>query len=110
MWARVARYEVEPERIDDAVQGFESIAAELGKIEGSKGAYLLVDREDGKTMTITFWEDRQALSTSEVAAARMRREAMAPADGSVQAVEVYEVSVEFGERASLAGEAAGSAN
>jgi hypothetical protein len=102
MWARVARYEVAPERIDDAVRGFESIAEELGAIEGSRGAYLLVDRENGRSLTVTLWEDYNTMCGSEVAAARMRKDAMDGAEGTVEAVELYEVSVGFGQRASAA--------
>jgi len=96
MWARVARYEVEPERIDAAIEGFEAASQALLELRGTEGGYLLVDREDGSAITVTFWDSRDALTASEVAAAGLRRRAMEDAQGSVASVGVYEVAAEFG--------------
>jgi heme-degrading monooxygenase HmoA len=95
MWARVARYEVEPERLDAAVEGFEKAAAGLAALRGTRGGFLLVDREEGAAMTVTLWESHDLLCASEVAAAGLRREAMAEAQGSVASVGLYEVAAEF---------------
>jgi heme-degrading monooxygenase HmoA len=96
MWARVARYEVEPERIDAAVQGFETAAKALAELRGTRGGYLLVDRHEGAAVTITLWESYDALCASEVAAAGLRRQAMGEAQGTVASVTLYEVAAEFG--------------
>ena len=94
--ARVARYEIPPERIDDAIDGFQEAATALRELEGSEGGYLLVDREDGKAYTITFWASGGALESSDSRAASLRRRAMERADGSVECVDKLEVAVEFG--------------
>jgi heme-degrading monooxygenase HmoA len=95
MWARVARYEVEPERIDAAVEGFEAASERLAGLRGQRGGFLLVDRDDGSAVTVTLWESYDLLCASEVAAAGLRREAMADAQGSVASVSLYEVAAEF---------------
>jgi heme-degrading monooxygenase HmoA len=95
MWARVARYEVEAEHMDAAVRGFEAASERLAGLKGTRGGYLLVDREDGSAFTVTFWESRDALSASEVVAAGLRRQAMEEAQGQVSSVGVYEVAAEF---------------
>ena len=96
MWARVARYEVEPERLDAAVEGFENAAKDLAGLKGTRGGFLLVDREEGAAVTVTLWESHDLLCASEVAAAGLRRQAMADAQGSVASVALYEVAAEFG--------------
>jgi predicted secreted protein len=95
MWARVARYEVEPEQMDAAVSGFEAASEQLRGLRGAKGGYILVDRENGSAVTVTFWEGYDVLSASEVVAAGLRRKAMEEAQGQVSSVGVYEVAAEF---------------
>jgi heme-degrading monooxygenase HmoA len=96
MWARVARYEVEPEQLDAAVEGFESAARSLAELRGMQGGFLLVDRDDGAALTVTLWESYDLMCASEVAAAGLRRQAMEHAQGTVAAVHLYEVAAEFG--------------
>ena len=96
MWARVARYEVEPDRLDSAVEGFENAAEALSGLRGTRGGFLLVDREDGAALTVTLWATYDELCASEVAAAGLRRQAMEQAQGTVAAVHLYEVAAEFG--------------
>jgi len=96
MLARVARYEVPSDRIDDAVESFGLAAGEVEHLEGFAGGYLLVDHEDGRTMTLTLWESQAALENSERAAGKLRREAAGSVDGSVLSVEKFEVARELG--------------
>jgi heme-degrading monooxygenase HmoA len=95
MFARVSRYEVEPDRIDDAIEGFREASDALGQLDGALGGYLLVDPETGNSITITLWESRAALEGSDTKAASLRRNAMEASGGSVQSVEKYDVPVEF---------------
>jgi heme-degrading monooxygenase HmoA len=100
MLARVARYEVPSDRIDDAVESFGQASAEVEHLEGFAGGYLLVDHEDGRTMTLTLWENQAALENSERATGKLRREAAGSVDGSVLSVEKFEVARELGTRPS----------
>jgi len=95
MWARVARYEVEPERLDAAVEGFDKAANALADLRGTRGGYLLVDRESGEALTVTLWESYDLMCASEVAAAGLRRQAMEAAQGTIAAVHLYEVAADF---------------
>ena len=63
MQARVARYEVGMDRIQDAIDSFGEAVKEIEQLDGFAGGYILVDHEDGRTMTITLWEnfDRDAI-------------------------------------------------
>ena len=95
IFARVSRYDVEPARMNDAIEGFRKASEGLAELEGALGGYLLVDAASGKAITITLWESGAALEGSDARAARLRRQAMEASGGSVQAVERYEVPVEF---------------
>ena len=96
MLARVARYEVTSDRIADAVDAFGSAGKEIEQLDGFAGGYVLVDHEDGRTMTITLWENQAVLDESEAAARSARNKASGAVEGSVLSVETFEVAVELG--------------
>ena len=95
MLARVARYEVERERIDEALEAFAEASREIEQLDGFAGGYVLVDPEDGRTMTVTLWQNAAVLENSERVAAKARREAAASVGGSVLSVEKFEVAREL---------------
>jgi heme-degrading monooxygenase HmoA len=100
MLARVARYEVDSARIGDAVAAFGDAAREIEGLDGFAGGFVLVDHEDGRTMTVTLWENFAALENSERAAGKARRAAAGAVGGSVLSVEKFEVAQELAARAS----------
>jgi heme-degrading monooxygenase HmoA len=100
MVARVARYEVPRDRLDDAVAAFGEAGRQIENLDGFAGGYVLVDNEDGRTMTVTLWDNPAALENSERQAGKMRREAAQAAGGSVLSVEKFEVAQELAARTS----------
>ena len=96
MFARVARYEVPPERMDDAIKAFREAVTEIEGIEGLKGGSVLVDAEDGVVMSMTFWDNRAAMEDSEVKAAGLRQQAAKEVDGTVVSVHCLDVVAEIG--------------
>ena len=100
MLARVARYEVDSDRIDDAVNAFGEAAKEIEGLDGFAGGYVLVDHEDGRTMTVTLWDNVAALENSERVAGKARREAASAVGGSVLSVEKFELAHQLFARAS----------
>lgn len=99
MLARVARYEVDSSRIGDAISAFGEAVKEIEQLEGFAGGYVLVDHEDGRTMTLTLWENVAAFENSERAAGKARREAAGSVGGSVLSVEKFEVAQDLATRA-----------
>ena len=95
MLARVARYEVNQDRLTDAVDAFSEAGREVEKLDGFAGGYILVDHEDGRTMTVTLWENDAALEDSESTARSARNRAAGAVDGSVLSVEKFEVAQEL---------------
>jgi heme-degrading monooxygenase HmoA len=96
MFARVARYEVPLERVDDAVKAFREAVTEIEGIDGLKGGSVLVDAEDGVVMSMTFWDTRAAMMDSEVKAAGLRQQAAKEVDGTVVSVHCLDVVAEIG--------------
>ena len=72
MFARVTQFK---ESADDAIRVTKDlvIPAVIG-LPGSRGGFFLVNREEGKTLSLTLWEDREALDASAVAIAQLRTE------------------------------------
>jgi heme-degrading monooxygenase HmoA len=95
MFARVARYEMASDRIDEAVESFGQAAEVIQGLEGFKGGYVLVDHEDGRTMTMTLWENHAAMDASESFARSARTEAAHAVHGEVLSVETFEVAQEL---------------
>jgi heme-degrading monooxygenase HmoA len=95
MLARVARYEVGADRLSEAVEAFGEAAAQIEQLEGFAGGYVLVDPEDGRTLTLTLWENTTVLENSEHVAGKARREAADAVGGSVLSVEKFEVAREL---------------
>ena len=97
MFARVARYQIPEENLDDAVEGFREAVEQLRGLQGNSGGYLLVDRDNCTALTVTFWENRAALEASEVKASQLRSQAVSPHGGEIQAVDRCEVALDFSE-------------
>jgi heme-degrading monooxygenase HmoA len=95
VFARVARYEVPQDRLEQAVAAFGEAGAEIQHLDGFAGGYVLVDYEDGRTMTLTLWQNSAALENSEHAARSARKGAADAAGGTVLSVEKFEVAQEL---------------
>ena len=95
MHARVSHIAGSTENADQGVESFRnSTLSELKSQEGNRGAILLVDRESGKGMAITLWEDEAALQSSEEWAKDARQRASEQMGaGEPGRVERYEVAV-----------------
>jgi hypothetical protein len=92
MHARLTRYEVAPENIDENLRTKRQVLpTEPGQTDEMKGVVFLTDRENGTIVVISIWEDDDAMQASEDEAARVREEVTGP--GETASVERYEVSL-----------------
>jgi heme-degrading monooxygenase HmoA len=94
MFARVSTY-----RADDGerlIEGFRSVTDQLEEIDGFSGAHFLVDRESGKAISITLWDDEEALNASRQKADELRQQGTSAGGGSIESVEHYEVAMTVG--------------
>ena len=95
MHARVTHLTGSTEEVDAGIDNFRSNALPGVQAEpGNRGAIMLVDRETGKGMAITLWEDENAMRESEERANELRAQAAdAMGAGGTPEVELYEVAV-----------------
>lgn len=91
MFARVSSIAGSREKIDEVVS-FLGGANPPG-LETMKGAYVLVNRETGKIMTITLWETEADRDASAAAANQVRGEIADKAAAAPPTVELYEVAL-----------------
>jgi heme-degrading monooxygenase HmoA len=96
MHARMARYQVDPQRCDEAVASFREAGAKIGALEGFESGYLLIDSDSGEVITLTFWDSHASLDASEMRATSARQGAVHDVDGEVAAVTRYDVVRELG--------------
>ena len=64
MHARVFTFQTRPNRTDDVAALLRDAATQLRDLGGFHEGMLLIDRQSGKGMTITLWENEQAVNAS----------------------------------------------
>ncbi len=95
MHARVSTYAGNPGQVEQGIENFKGLTEGLRGMDGFEGAFLLVDRETGKAMTITLWSNEEAVQASAERAKQMRSDAAGGAGMSIDSVQNYEVAVEI---------------
>jgi heme-degrading monooxygenase HmoA len=90
MFARVSTYTGEP---DELIRGFDRARSDLRQIEGFSQAYFCIDRSGGKGMSITLWDDEQALEASAEKAQQLRAQATEPSGATIDSVQHYEIAL-----------------
>jgi hypothetical protein len=94
VFARVSTYTGTSDELDEAIrQVRENTLPKLMQLDGYKGAYFLVDRQNGKSLSVTLWESEEAMSTSEEAANSLRSEVADTLGTQMVGVERYEVAI-----------------
>jgi heme-degrading monooxygenase HmoA len=91
MFARVSRYSGDTALLRE---GFDAVTPELERLAGFREALFLVDPAHDRAVTISLWDDQEALDASAEAAHAMRTRATEPAKATVESVESYEVAKE----------------
>jgi heme-degrading monooxygenase HmoA len=98
MHARVSTYRGPPNLTQEQVEEVdqydrENILPPLRQIDGFKGVTALQDRQSGKWLSVTLWENEQGMRASEEDAKRLRQESTEAARQTVENVERYEVRI-----------------
>ena len=95
MYARVLRLTGTADKVDDGVGNYESrVVPALREQDGYGGARLLVDRDSGATMSITFWRDEAAAQASFEALGNIRTEAASRFGAPDPQNKMYEAAVQ----------------
>ena len=92
MHARVTTLSGSPDNAEAGIANFRDNVVPYAKGDG-KGAILLIDRESGKAVAVTLWEDEEAMRASEESANALRADAAQQMGAEQPTVERYEVAV-----------------
>jgi hypothetical protein len=79
-------------RATEAADGFRRAIQQIRELNGLTAAYLLVNAESGRVLTMTLWDNAAAMEASHVTASRLRTDAVRTVDGSILDIEEYEVA------------------
>ncbi len=97
MHARVSFYGLAPGADPEgAAKGFENSADAVQQMEGNQGLMLLVDREGGTALSLTFWDTEDHLRASAAQAGQLRQQAAEAAQVSIEDVKNFEVALDRG--------------
>jgi heme-degrading monooxygenase HmoA len=92
VFARVSEWSVPPERQNEALRAAEEhIGPTLRKLAGYCGDLLLGDRQSGKMLTVTLWEDEQAMHATDEASHWFRSYGAWQTGGRAESTGRYEV-------------------
>lgn len=97
MHARVSFYQLaEGGDAEAAVKGFDDSIETVQQMEGNQGLMLLLDRDSGKAISITLWDDEKSLQSTSEQANAVRKQAADTGGLSIEGVESYEVVRDHG--------------
>jgi heme-degrading monooxygenase HmoA len=82
MHARSGAFNLSPDKVDDAISAFENEKLpQYKEQDGYKGFTLLADRESGRVLGISFWENEDALRGSDELGEQARAELQERGEG-----------------------------
>lgn len=94
MFARVSTIQGTPEQAEGATEMFRAQVLPAVAEMGGKGGVLLLDRDNGKALSITVWESEEAMRESEERGNALRQQASEAVGATAPAgVERFEVVV-----------------
>ncbi len=93
MFARVSEVTGPADRIDEGIAQYrDAVLPAVSAMPGFQRAYLLVDRDNGRSLSITVWDSEAAIAASDEAANQLRSQ-VADAMAAQTTVTRYQVAV-----------------
>jgi heme-degrading monooxygenase HmoA len=92
MFARVSAYHADEDN-QKLLGAFQETIGPLQLVDGFSHAYFLVDKDTGRAVSITIWEDEAAMDASEAGGEERRKRRSEIGGASVDAVDHFEVSL-----------------
>jgi hypothetical protein len=90
--SRVNFLETAPDRVDDVARVVREVVHPGIRDEGGYVGYIVLgDRETGKALGVTLWENGEARETSDATARQIRPRVEQETGGTMRAVERYDV-------------------
>ena len=93
MFARVTTFRTPPEKLGEGLAIYrDQVIPWLRDSTGFRGWIALVDRENNRALSVTFWATREAASDSPESGSALRDEIAASVSATMETLEVYEVA------------------
>ncbi len=98
MWVRMSTLQGSANQSNEEIEGTlrvlrEEILPTARQMDGYQGVITIGDRTSGKGITLTFWENEDAMRASEEAANSLRQKAADETDEEIAGVERFEVYI-----------------
>jgi hypothetical protein len=94
MFARVTTFQSPPERIGEGIAMYrEQVMPWLRDSTGFRGWIALIDRENRRALSVTFWATPEAAADSPESGAALRDEIAASIGATLESLDIYEVAV-----------------
>jgi hypothetical protein len=94
MHAQVTTIETSSARLEDAVRFFrEQVLPQLQQMDGFEELIALSDRQSGKLLGVTLWENEELMQSVEEVLSRTRGGISRPLGGAIAGVDTYAVSI-----------------
>src|SRR5467141_1770101 len=94
MFLRATRLQASPDKVEAAIENFKSNTVKgLRAAPGNQGAVLLVNRQTGAALGITYWESAKALAASEQIGSDSRTQAAKSVGAQIVNVERAELMI-----------------
>ena len=93
MHARLTRLRGDPGQIEEATKSYRDALSQFAAIDGNRGAFLLIDRDNGVGIGITLWDGEDAMTAARERATELRQQAAEQVAARIEAVEEFEVAV-----------------
>ena len=104
MQARVLRVNGARDKVDEGIEAYKSrVAPDVRERDGYGGARLIVDRNTGAAMSITFWRDAETSRASFDAMTSVRAEATSSFGAATPEAKMYEAVVQHRSKPTEAG-------
>ncbi len=95
MYARIGRISFSRDKAEDVIGHVrENVIPMYKDNEGYHGFRLLVDRENGRGLGVSYWDTEEQLHATDEVSDKARSGAASAGGGSVESVEVYEIVVD----------------
>jgi len=65
MFARIEAFETQPEEMDEILVAQQHSVGIVRTLPGNMGGYVLVSRESGQLLTVTFWQSKEEREAAE---------------------------------------------
>jgi len=88
MWVRASSLRAAPGTIQGLIDDFiQNTVPKIKATPGNVGAVLLVNREQGKCLALTYWKDRAALDSSEATGTSLRTAVATQSGATIEGVQ-----------------------